>query len=120
MCSSSASRRASILSFWLPSLMEGHSFYADRTPLTNFVTCGFQQVIQPGGRGSFFKGDLPQISAQPHPDKLQNHARFRRRSRIAITIFPAPFLTAIEMLSLCTSMPIYFLLSIEGVPFCRG
>src|SRR5579864_7073261 len=38
----------------------------------------------------------------------------------SITIFPAPFLTAIEMLSLCTSMPIYFLLSIEGVPFCRG
>src|ERR1700722_7944585 len=37
----------------------------------------------------------------------------------SITIFPAPFITAIEMLSLCTSMPIYFLLSIEGVPFCR-
>src|ERR1700692_627713 len=27
----------------------------------------------------------------------------------SITIFPAPFLTAIEMLSLCTSIPIYFL-----------
>src|SRR5260370_19890271 len=38
----------------------------------------------------------------------------------SITIFPAPFITAIEMLSLCTSIPIYFLLSIEGVPFCRG
>jgi site-specific recombinase XerC len=37
----------------------------------------------------------------------------------SITIFPAPFITAIEMLSLCTSIPIYFLLSIEGVPFCR-
>src|ERR1700676_1920741 len=37
----------------------------------------------------------------------------------SITIFPAPFITAIEMLSWCTSMPIYFLLSIGGVPFCR-
>ena len=26
----------------------------------------------------------------------------------------------VEMLSLCTCIPIYFLLSIEGVPFCRG
>ncbi len=39
---------------------------------------------------------------------------------IYITIFPAAFLTAIEMLSLCTSMPIYFLRSIEGAPFCSG
>jgi hypothetical protein len=38
----------------------------------------------------------------------------------SITIFPAAFLTAIEMLSLCTPVWIYFLLSIEGVPFCRG
>src|ERR1700686_3092393 len=37
----------------------------------------------------------------------------------SIPIFPAPFITAIEMLSLCTSIPIYFLLSIEGVPFRR-
>ena len=35
----------------------------------------FQQVVQPGGRGSFFKRDL-QVSARPI-DKLQNHARFR-------------------------------------------
>src|SRR6266851_4097941 len=34
-----------------------------------------QQVVQPGGRGAFFKRDV-QISAQP-VDKLQNHARFR-------------------------------------------
>src|SRR6202522_2137311 len=37
-----------------------------------FSDMGFQQVVQPGGRGSFFKGHL-QISAQPI-DKLQNHA----------------------------------------------
>src|ERR1700684_3306809 len=32
----------------------------------------------------------------------------------SITIFPASFLTAIEMLSLCTSIPIYFRLFMEG------
>ena len=36
---------------------------------------GFKQVVQPGGPGSFFKGDV-QISMQP-VDKLQNDARFR-------------------------------------------
>src|SRR5215472_3551653 len=36
----------------------------------------------------------------------------------SITTLPAEFLTAIEILSLCTSMPIYFVLSIQGVPFC--
>src|SRR6202166_4470388 len=35
----------------------------------------FQQVVQPGGPGSFFKRDV-QVSAQPI-DKLQNHAGFR-------------------------------------------
>src|ERR1700683_2826345 len=35
----------------------------------------------------------------------------------SITIFPAAFLTAIEMLSLCTSMPIYLVLVIEGCSF---
>jgi hypothetical protein len=34
-----------------------------------------------------------------------------------VTIFPEAFLTAIDMLSLCTSMPIYLLLVIEGAPF---
>jgi hypothetical protein len=34
----------------------------------------FQKVVQPGGRGSFFKRDV-QIPAQP-VDKLQNHAGF--------------------------------------------
>jgi hypothetical protein len=32
-------------------------------------------------------------------------------------IFPLRFITAIEMLSLCTSIPIYFALSIEGCSF---
>jgi transcriptional regulator with XRE-family HTH domain len=33
---------------------------------------------------------------------------------------PTEFVTAIEMLSLCTSMPIYLVLVIKGVPFWRG
>src|SRR5258708_3656003 len=37
----------------------------------------------------------------------------------SITSFPAAFMTAIEMLSLCTSMPIYLVLVIKGVPFWR-
>src|ERR1700722_15824664 len=35
----------------------------------------------------------------------------------SITTLPAEFRTAIEMLSLCTSKPIYLVLVIEGVPF---
>jgi hypothetical protein len=37
--------------------------------------------------------------------------------RFSITIFPAAFLTASEMLSLCTSIAIYLLLFIEGASF---
>src|SRR5215470_4766648 len=37
--------------------------------------------------------------------------------RLSITIFPAGFLTATEMLSLCKSIPIYLLLFIEGRSF---
>jgi hypothetical protein len=35
----------------------------------------------------------------------------------SITIFPAAFMTAIEVLSLCTSIPIYLLLVIKGCSF---
>src|SRR5271155_3145380 len=38
----------------------------------------------------------------------------------SITTFPAPFLTAIETLSLCTSMPIYLVLVIKGCSFLKG
>src|ERR1700681_3193446 len=38
----------------------------------------------------------------------------------SITIFPASFLTAIEILSLCTSMPIYLMLVIKGCSFLEG
>jgi len=40
---------------------------------------------------------------------------------LSITILPAAFLTAIEMLSLCTSMPIYLvLLVVRGCSFLDG
>src|SRR6266478_4264753 len=35
----------------------------------------------------------------------------------SITILPIEFLTAIEMLSVCTSIPIYLVLVIKGCPF---
>jgi hypothetical protein len=42
-------------------------------------------------------------------------------SRIdSITTLPAEFITAIVTVSLWTSMPTYFVLSIDGAPFCRG
>ena len=40
-----------------------------------FRDMGLQQVVQPGGPGSFFKRDM-HVSAQPI-DKLQDRARFR-------------------------------------------
>ena len=40
-----------------------------------FRDVGLQQVVQPGGPGSFFKRDM-HVSTQPI-DKLQNRARFR-------------------------------------------
>src|SRR5208337_35546 len=38
----------------------------------------------------------------------------------SITSLPEEFRTAMEIASLCTSIPIYFTLSIEGAPFCSG
>src|SRR5580658_4074020 len=38
----------------------------------------------------------------------------------SITSLPEEFRTAMEIASLCTSIPIYFSLSMEGAPFCWG
>jgi len=38
----------------------------------------------------------------------------------SITIFPLWFITAIEMLSLCTSIPIYLVLIIKGALLWSG
>jgi len=74
----------------------------------------FQKVVEPGRRSPFFKGDV-QIPAQPAINCRIMLAFVSMR--LSITIFPAAFLTAIEMLSLCTSIAMYLLLFIEGAPF---
>src|SRR5215469_14807488 len=71
-----------------------------------FADVGLQQVVQPGGPGSFLEGDV-HLSTQPI-NKLQDHTGFGLDD--TFTILPAEFRTAIEMLSLCTSIPIYLLL----------
>src|SRR5713101_4828974 len=84
---------------------------------TNFVTCGFNRSYNQAA-------EVPSSNVtctSPRSPSINCRIMLAFVSIThSITIFPAPFITAIEMLSLCTSIPIYFLLSIEGVPFCRG
>src|ERR1700691_1550284 len=84
---------------------------------TNFFTCGFSRSYNQAA-------EVPSSNVtckSPRSPSINSRIMLAFVSIThSITIFPAPFLTAIEMLSLCTSMPIYFLLSIQGVPFCRG
>src|ERR1700693_3321836 len=101
--SSSAKRRASLLSRWLPSLME-EFFRGSHT--TNSVTCGFSKSYN----------QAAQVPSSNVTCKSPRSPSMNCRITLAfvsithsITTFPAPFLTAIEMLSLCTSIPIYFL-----------
>src|SRR5580693_358077 len=84
---------------------------------TNSVTCGFSKSYN----------QAAQVPSSNVRCRSPRSPSINCRITVAfvsithsITIFPASFLTAIEMLSLCTSIPIYFLLSIEGVPFCGG
>src|SRR5882672_11013337 len=82
----------------------------------NFVTCGFSKSYNQAA-------EVPSSNVtctSPRSPSINCRIMLAFVSIThSITIFPSPFITAIEMLSLCTSMPIYFLLSIEGVPFCR-
>src|SRR5260221_51805 len=101
----SASSRASIWSFVFPCLV---FFRGSHT--TSFVTCGFSRSYN-------------QVAQVPSSKVTCNSPRSPWiKSRMAfalvsithsITIFPAAFLTAIEILSLCTSMPIYLMLVIR-------
>src|SRR5580692_4184907 len=83
---------------------------------TTFVTCGFNRSYN-------HAAEVPSSNvtcrSPRNPSKNCTITLAFVSMTHSITIFPAPFITAIEMLSLCTSMPIYFLLSIKGVPFCR-
>src|SRR3982074_2990999 len=102
---------ASMRSFLLPCL---EFFRGSHT--TSLVTCGFSRSYN-------------QVAQVPSSNVACSSPRSPwMNSRIvlafvsithSITSFPAAFLTAIEILSLCTSKPIYFLLSIEGAPFWR-
>src|ERR1700693_5963377 len=76
---------------------------------TNLVTCGFNKSYN----------QAAQVPSSNVTCKSPRSPWINSRITLAfvsithsITIFPAPFITAIEMLSLCTSIPIYFLLRI--------
>src|SRR5258705_508864 len=104
MYNRSANSRASIWSFLFPCLL---FFRGSHT--TSFVTCGFSRSYN-------------QVAQVPSSKVTCNSPRrpwIKSRMAFALvsithsmTIFPATFLTAIEILSLCTSIPIYLVLVI--------
>src|ERR1700675_303035 len=84
---------------------------------TNFFTCGFSRSYNQAA-------EVPSSNVtckSPRSPSINCRIMLAFVSiRLSITIFPAPFITAIEMLSLCTSMPIYFTLSIYRVLLSGG
>src|SRR5450631_4362287 len=112
MYNRSASSRASIRSFLFPCLL---FFRGSHT--TTFLTWGFSRSYN-------------QVAQVPSSNVTCNSPRSPWiKSRIAfalvsithsITSFPAAFLTAIEILSLCTSKPIYLVSVIKGCSFLEG
>src|ERR1700720_1430440 len=103
---------ASMRSFLLPCL---EFFRGSHT--TSFHTCGFSRSYN-------------QVAQVPSSNVTCNSPRSPWiKSRMAfalvsithsITSFPAAFLTAIEILSLCTSKPIYLVPVIKGCSFLEG
>src|SRR5271167_4147379 len=84
---------------------------------TNLVTCGFKRSYS----------QAAQVPSSNVTCKFPRSPSINCRIMLAfvsmthsITIFPAAFLTAIEILSLCTSMPIYLVLVIKGCSFLEG
>src|ERR1700693_278304 len=111
---SSANFRASMRSLLLPSFSR-----ALRRGLhtTSSVTCGLIKSYN----------QAAQVPSSNVTCRLPR--RPLRKSRMvmalvsithSITSLPEEFRTAIEIASLCTSIPIYFLLSMQGAPFCCG
>ncbi len=86
--SSSVNRRASILSFWLPSLMEVF-FRGSHT--TNFVTCDFTKSYNQAA-------EVPSSNVtrkSPRSPSINCRIMLALVSIMhSITIFPAPFITA--------------------------
>src|SRR5271156_7142941 len=77
---------------------------------TNFVTCGFSKSYNQAA-------EVPSSKVtcnSPRSPGTKSRIMFALVSIThSITIFPAAFMTAIEILSLCTSMPIYLVLVIR-------
>src|ERR1700704_5710665 len=78
----------------------------------NSVTCGFKRSYSQAA-------EVPSSNVtRKSPRSPSIHCRIMLAfvsMTHSITIFPAAFITAIEMLSLCTSIPIYLVLVIKGV-----
>src|SRR5712672_534749 len=78
----------------------------------NSVTCGFSRSYSQAA-------EVPSSNVTcKSPRRPSIHCRIMLAfvsMTHSITIFPAAFITAIEMLSLCTSIPIYLVLVIKGV-----
>src|SRR6267143_761266 len=78
----------------------------------NSVTCGFRRSYSQAA-------EVPSSNVTcKSPRRPSIHCRIMLAfvsMTHSITIFPAAFITAIEMLSLCTSIPIYLVLVIKGV-----
>ena len=109
--SNSASLRASMRSLLLPSLSK-----ALRRGLhtTSSATCGLIRSYN----------QAAQVPSSNVTCKLPRRPLRKSRMVLAlvsivhsITSLPEVFRTATEIASLCTSIPIYFTLSIEGAPF---
>src|ERR1700747_3123319 len=109
MRNNSANRRASILSFWLPSLMD---LFFRGSHTTNFVTCGFSRSYSHAAEVPSSK--VTSTSPRSPPINCRIMLAFVSMTD-SITTLPTEFVTAIEILSLCTSMPIYLVLVIKGV-----
>src|SRR5580700_10171556 len=112
MYNRSDSSRASIRSFLFPCRL---FFRGSQT--TNFDTWGFSRS----------NNQVAQVPSSKVTCKSPRSPSIHCRIMLAlvsmthsITIFPAAFLTASEMLSLCTSMPIYLVLVIKGCSFLEG
>src|SRR5437870_13595665 len=84
---------------------------------TNFVTCGFNRSYNQ-------EAQVPSSNVtcrSPRSPFINCRIMLAFVSMThSITIFPEAFMTALEILSLCTSIPIYLVLVIKGAPFRRG
>src|SRR5271154_3021611 len=77
---------------------------------TNFVTCGFSRSYNQAAQVP--SSNVTCTSPRSPSINCRIMLAFVSITH-SITIFPASFMTAIEMLSLCTSMPIYLVLVIR-------